>query len=318
MIAKAVISDGAVAGGAVGRVVSRTLGRAPAGGLVVAGLCGLQGGAALATRLYPAVGIGGVVSLRLCLAAAVLCALWRPGLLRERGTGLRREPGTLGLIAAAGTLLAIHHLTYYNAVARLPLGAATTVEFLGPFALALAGSRRGADLAWALLALTGVALLGGGGLALNAVGLGFAAVAGACWAGYILVSARLAHRVRDGGALALAVTWGALLSLPFGLASGGTALLKPWVLALGLAVAVLSSVLPYSFQFEAIRRLPAGVFGILTSLEPALGAVVGLLFLDQRLAAVQWIGIAAVASASAGATRPGGRPSSRPSPRPSL
>jgi inner membrane transporter RhtA len=285
--------------------ISHALARAPASGLVVAGVFGLQAGAAVTTGLYPAVGTGGVVTLRLCLAAAVLCGVWRPGLLHDRSTGRRWDRGTIGTIVAAGTLLAVHHLAYYNAVARVPLGAATTVEFLGPFALALAGSRRAADLAWALLAVTGVVLLGSGGLALNAAGLGFAAVAGACWAGYILVAARLARRVRDGGGLALAVTWGALLSLPFGLASGGTALLRPWVLALGLAVAVLSSVLPYSFQFEAIRRLPPRVFGILTSLEPAAGAVIGLLFLDQRLAPVQWIGIAAVACASAGATRRG-------------
>jgi inner membrane transporter RhtA len=240
-----------------------------------------------------------VVTLRLCIAAMVLCAVWRPR-LRLR---LRANRRTYGIVIAAGTLLAAHHLSYYNAVARLPLGAATTVEFLGPFALALAGTRRTADVAWALLALAGVALLGGGGAQLDSVGLGFAAVAGACWAGYILVSARLARTFPDGGGLALAVSWGALLSLPFGLASGGTTLLKPWVLALGAAVAVLSSVLPYSFQFEAIRRLPPRVFGILTSLEPAVGAVVGLLFLGQHLAGVQWLGIVAVACASAGATR---------------
>ncbi|GAA1942255.1 EamA family transporter [Kitasatospora viridis] len=280
-------------------------------GLVLAGMCGLQAGAALTTGLYPAVGTAGVVTLRLCFAAAVLCALWRPGLRRDRVTGRRWDRGTLATVIATGTLLTVHHLTYYGAVVRIPLGAATTVEFLGPFALALAGSRRAPDLARALLALAGVVLLGAGGLALDPVGVALAAVAGACWAGYILLAGRLARRVAGGGGLALAVGWGALLSLPFGVASGGAALLRPGVLALGLAVAVLSSVLPYSLQFEAIRRLSPRVFGLLTSLEPAVGALIGLLFLGQRLAAAQWIGIAAVACASALAARSSGRPEPR-------
>jgi inner membrane transporter RhtA len=288
-------------GHVLGRRVIRGLGRAPAFSLVVAGLCCLQSGAALTTVLYPVVGPGGVVTLRLCIAAVLLCGFWRPR--------LRWDAGTFGTIVAAGTLLAAHHLMYYNAVLRLPLGAATTVEFLGPFVLAVAGSRRARNALWAVLALTGVALLGLGGIALNPVGLGFAAVAGACWACYILASSRLARKVSDGSGLALAVLWGALLSLPFGLVSGGTALFSPHVLALGAAVAVLSSVLPYSLQFEAIRRLPAHVFGVFTSLEPAVGALIGLIFLNQHLAVTQWLGIIAVAFASAGAARSAKPPS---------
>lgn len=278
------------------------LGRAPAFSLVVTGLCCLQSGAALTTVLYPAVGPAGVVTLRLSIAAILLCGFWRPKLRWDRSTS--------GTILAAGSLLAAHHLMYYNALQRLPLGAATTVEFLGPFVIAVAGSRRARNALWAVLALTGVVGLGLGGTALNPAGLAFAAVAGACWACYILVSARLARTVSDGSGLAAAVLWGALLSLPFGLVSGGARLFSPRVLALGAAVAVLSSVLPYTLQFEAIRRLSPHVFGVFTSLEPAVGALIGLIFLHQHLAASQWLGVMAVALASAGAARsakaPGG------------
>ncbi|MFJ5534124.1 EamA family transporter [Streptomyces sp. NPDC093261] len=259
------------------------------------GVLGLQCGAALTTRLYPAVGPAGVVTLRLCLAALVLTALRRPR--------IRVDRATLGITVAAGTLLALHHLAYYEAVDRLPLGAATTLEFLGPFAIALCGSRRVTDLLWACLAATGVVLLSHSGVALNVTGAVCAAVAGCCWGGYILVGKRLAERVPDGRGLALAVTWGALLSLPYGVVQAGTRLLAPGTLAVAAAVAVLSSVLPYTFHLEALRRLPPRVFGVLTSLEPAVGALIGLFLLGQHLAAPQWVGVGAVALAAVGATR---------------
>jgi inner membrane transporter RhtA len=264
-------------------------------GLVLGGILGLQGGAALTTRLYPAVGPAGVVTLRLTLAALVLGLLWRP---RVRG-----DRGLLRIAAAAGTLLAAHHLAYYEAVARLPLGAATTLEFLGPLAIALCGSRRASDLLWAVLAGTGVFLLGSFGTALSVAGLACATVAGCCWGGYIMVGKRLAERVPDGRGLALAVAWGALLSLPFGVTRAGGRLLDPGTLAVAAAVAVLSSVVPYTFQLEALRRLTPRVFGVLTSLEPAIGALIGRVALHQHLAAVQWGGVLAVALASLGAAR---------------
>ncbi|BDM70302.1 membrane protein [Streptomyces nigrescens] len=271
----------------------------PAPGLVMGGVLGLQCGAALTTRLYPVVGPAGVVSLRLCLAAVVLTALWRPG--------LRWDRTTLGVAAAAGTLLAVHHLSYYEAVDRLPLGAATTMEFLGPFAIALFGSRRAADLLWACLAAAGVVLLSHSGIPLDTAGLACALLAGCCWGGYILVGKRLAERVPDGRGLALAVTWGALLSLPYGIAQAGSRLLEPTTLALAAVVAILSSVLPYTFHLEALRRLPPRTFGVLTSLEPAVGALIGLVLLGQHLAVPQWAGVLAVALASIGATRAPGR-----------
>ncbi|MFF7355765.1 DMT family transporter [Streptomyces filipinensis] len=235
-----------------------------------------------------------MVTLRLAVAALVLTTLWRP---RIRG-----DRAGLGIAVAAGTLLAVHHLAYYEAVARLPLGAATTLEFLGPFALALCGSRRAPDLMWAGLAATGVLLLSGSGTALDPTGVACATLAGCCWGGYILVGRRLALRVPEGG-LALAVTWGALLSLPYGITQAGVRLLDPGTLTLAAAVALLSSVVPYTFQLEALRRLTPRAFGVLTSLEPGVGALVGLLVLGQHLAVTQWAGVAAVGLASLGATR---------------
>ncbi|MEU2711394.1 EamA family transporter [Streptomyces sp. NPDC007205] len=240
-----------------------------------------------------------MVTLRLAIAAVVLTGLGRPRIRGDR-TGL-------GIAAMAGTLLAVHHLAYYEAVARLPLGAATTLEFLGPFTVALCGSRRAPDLLWAGLAATGVLLLSRSGTTLDAVGIACATTAGCCWGGYILVGNRLAERDTDGNGLALAVTWGALLSLPYGITQAGTRLLDPGTLAVAAAVAVLSSVVPYTFQLEALRRLTPRAFGVLTSLEPAIGALIGLLFLGQHLAAAQWAGVAAVGLASVGATRAEGR-----------
>jgi inner membrane transporter RhtA len=264
-------------------------------GLDLGGIAGLQCGAALTTRLFPAVGPAGVVTLRLFIAAVVLVAAWRPG--------LRWNRGTWALVAGAGTLIAIHHLSYYEALDRIPLGAATTVEFSGPFLIAPAGSRRATDALWTCLAAAGVLLLTDSGHRLSAAGLGFAALAGCCWGGYILVARRLARHVPDGRGLALAVAWGAALSLPYGLAQGGTRLFRPEILALGAAVAILSTVLPYSLQFEALRRLSGRVFSVLTSLEPAVGALAGLLLLNQRLSLLQWLGMTAVALASIGASR---------------
>ncbi|MFF1404364.1 DMT family transporter [Streptomyces sp. NPDC058294] len=282
------------------------LGRVPAPGLVLGGVCGIQFGAAFAPRIYPQVGAAGVVFLRLLIAGVLLCAVWRP---RRRTLSAVRGAGWT--VAGAGALLAAHHLAFYEAVRHLPLGAVATIEFLGPFVIALAGSRRPADLLPACVAAGGVLLLGGGGVPLAPAGLALAAVAACCWAGYILVSARMAQRVRGGQGLALAVLGAALLSAPCGVAQAGAALLDPHVLWVAAVVAVASSVLPYSLNLEALRRVPPRVFGVLTSLEPAAGALFGLLILGQRLAWAQWLGIAAVACASVTATLLGGRRGTR-------
>jgi len=279
------------------RGLTGAVGKIPAPGLVLGGVCGIQFGAAFSPQIFPQVGAPGVVFLRLLIAGVLLCLVWRP-----RRQALDSVKGAWGTVIGAGALLAGHHLAFYEAVNHIPLGAVATIEFLGPFVIALAGSRRAVDLLPACLAAGGVLLLSGGGVPLAPGGLALAAVAACCWAGYILVSSRMARTLSGGQGLALAVLWAALLSAPYGVVHAGTALLDPHVLWIAAVVAVASSVLPYSLNLEALRRIPPRVFGVLTSLEPAAGALFGLLILGQWLAWPQWLGIAAVACASVAAT----------------
>ncbi|MEU8780994.1 EamA family transporter [Streptomyces sp. NPDC048637] len=278
--------------------LSTVAGKVPAPFLVLAGVCGIQFGAALAPSAYPQAGAAGVVFLRLLIAGVLLCLLWRP-----RRKNLSEVKGAWGTVLAAGALLAGHHITFFEAVNHVPLGIVATIEFLGPFTIALAGSRRVLDLLPACLAAGGVLLLsGGGGVSLSVAGLALAAVAASCWAGYILVAARMATHLSGGQGLAVAITWAALLSAPYGIAHAGSALLDVHILGVATVVAVCSSVLPYSLNLEALRRIPPRVFSVLTSLEPAAGAVFGLIILGQHLNWPQWLGIATVACASIAAT----------------
>jgi inner membrane transporter RhtA len=235
--------------------------------------------------------------LRIVFAALLLVLLWRPSL---RG----HERGDLWLAGAFGLTLAAMNLSFYEAIDHIPLGAAVTCEFVGPLAVAVAGSRRTLDLLWVVLAAAGILLLAApGGSGLNATGVILALVAGACWAVYILLSARVGRVFPGGHGLALAMAVAGLLVLPVGIADGGGDLLQPGILAAGFAVAVLSSLIPYSLELEALRRLPAHVFGVLMSLEPAVAAIAGLILLGQVLEANEWAGMALVIVASAGSTR---------------
>ena len=184
---------------------------------------------------------------------------------------------------------------------------AVTIEFLGPLAVALAGSRRWLDVFWAVLAAGGVVLLMEGRGDLELVGFLFALAAGTFWGLYILLSAALGRHTTQGNGLALGMAIAALVAVPFGVVEGGAALLKPGVLAAGFGVALLSSVIPYSLELEALRKMPSRVFGILMSLEPAMAAIIGFIVLHESLQWSQWIAVLCVVAASAGATR-GARP----------
>jgi inner membrane transporter RhtA len=230
-------------------------------------------------------------------AAVVLALLWRPSVRERSGRDL-------ALAVAFGVALAAMNFAFYLAIDRIPLGIAVTFEFVGPLGVAVAGSRRVLDVLWVVLAAAGILLLtdfGQGGL--NATGVGLALLAGAFWAAYILLSARIGGTFEGGSGLAIAMAVAAVLLLPVGIADGGDSLLDPGLLALGLGVAILSSAIPYSLELEALRRMPARVFGVLMSLDPAIATLAGFVVLGQVLAGREVAGILLVVVASAGAAR---------------
>jgi inner membrane transporter RhtA len=264
--------------------------------LVLGSVVSVQVGQAVGTQAFDLLEPAGVVTLRLGLAALVLLAVLRP-----RPPADARE---LGLVVAFGTAIAGMNLVY-PALRHLPLGVATSLQLLGPLAVALAGSRRPLHAAWALLAGAGVFLItdGGGHLPLTAVLLALGS--GAAMGGYLLLSRRAGTAAP--GTLALAVAWAAIVTLPFGVGASGTDLLRPHVLLVGLAVALLSAVLPYSLDLAALRRLPPRTVGVMESLEPVVGALAGGALLAEVLDARQWIAVGCITAASAGAvfTPPG-------------
>ncbi|MEV7526247.1 EamA family transporter [Streptomyces sp. NPDC091371] len=277
-------------------------GAAPLGpvALVIAAGVSVQFGAALAVTIMPRVGAAGVVTLRLAAAAIVLLLLCRPK-LRGYSRADWRTVITFGIAMAGMNGL------FYQAVDRIPLGPAVTLEVLGPLALSVIVSRRLVNVLWAGLALAGVVLLsthGGGGFGgLDPLGAGFALGAGAMWAAYIVFSARTGRRFPQADGLALAMAVAAVISLPLGVFEAGPDLLRPSTLALGAGVAVLSSVLPYTLELLALRKLPAPTFAILMSLEPAIAATAGFLVLHQAMSALDALAIALVIAASMGAVR---------------
>jgi inner membrane transporter RhtA len=264
-------------------------------GLVLTGIASVQFGSALATQAFGDVGPGGTVFLRTAFAAIVLVALWRPALdVINRSTA--RD------IVLFGVTLAMMNLCFYQALDRLPLGIAVTLEFVGPLGVAIAGSRSRLDVLWVVLAAAGILLLGPDiGDGLDPVGVGFALGAGAFWGGYILMSARVGRGPTGFGGLAVAMVVATVILIPIGVIDGGTGLLAPATLAIGLGVAVLSSAIPYTVELEALRRLPERTFGVMLSLEPAAAALVGVAVLNQDLVGREIVAIALVMIASAGA-----------------
>jgi len=270
--------------------------RAQGVALVVAGVATAQFGAGFAVTLFDELGPAGAAFLRLFFAALVLVAVWRP---RLRGHSL----ADLRLAVTFGVVLGVMNLSIYSAMDRIPLGVAVTIEFAGPMAVAVLGSRRRLDLLWVALAATGIVLLTDpGGGSLDSAGVAFALLAATMWAFYILLAERTGRVFPGGSGLAVAMVAGAVTIAPLGVSQAGSELLQPELLAAGAAVALASSVIPYSLDLEALRRLPANVFGVLMSLEPAVAALAGLVVLGQDLGAREWAAIVLVVIASAGAT----------------
>jgi inner membrane transporter RhtA len=270
-------------------------GRAAAVALVLLAAISIQSGAAIAISLFDRVGPAGAVLLRNALALPILFAFWRPRVSERSAADLR-------IALAFGVALGLMNLSIYAAIDRLPLGVAITVEALGPLGVAVVTGRGPASLLWAGLAGLGVvALAGPFGGSLDALGLVFASVAACAWAAYILLGRQLGRVYPGASGLTLGVAIAVLIQLPTGIAAGGADLVAPDVLVVALAVAAMSTVIPYAAEIEALRRLPPATFGVLMSLEPAVAALIGLIVLRQGLDAGEVIGIALVVSASVGA-----------------
>ncbi|HUJ07773.1 MAG TPA: EamA family transporter [Streptosporangiaceae bacterium] len=291
------------------------LGRVPPPLLLGAGILSVQVGAGIAARMFGTVSAAGLTGVRLWAATLVLVGLGaRPTVRAVRGVIADHAWRDAAVVAAFGVTLGLMNFSIYQAFARIPLGIAVTIEFLGPLGVAIASSRRVIDLLWVALAGTGVALLGIGGIGAARVGgqagphahaelfgVIFALVAAASWACYILLAASTGRRFSGSSGLAIAMAVASVVVTPAAVISAGARLLRPAVLGAGLAIGLLSSVIPYRFELETLRRVPPRVFGIWMSLEPAVAALVGVVMLSQALSAWQWIAIGCVTVASAGA-----------------
>ncbi|UBV43409.1 DMT family transporter [Deinococcus taeanensis] len=257
----------------------------------------IQGGAAFAKTLFPTLGPAGTTAVRVTLAAALLMLVFRPALGR-----LTRADWTV--IVPYGAALGLMNLAFYEALRLLPLGLAVTLEFVGPLLLSLFLSRRALDVVWVALAGLGIALISplgsGGATNVSALGIALALVAGGLWALYILAGGAVGRQVPGTTGVVAGMLVAAVVTVPFGVAQAGVALFAPPALLLGLGVAVLSSALPYTLEMRALRAIPARIFGVMMSVEPALAALSGLLFLGEQLTAVQWAAMVCVIAASAG------------------
>ncbi len=327
------IRTGTLASGRKSRLTpGAILGALPPSALILAGIVSVQVGAGLASRLFAVVPPAAVTLLRLWSSAVVMAVpavaarlrrghkvagptapggpAPRPGQVRRlvpgRAAGItRRAAGWRSLAVAAmfGLTLAAMNFAIYQSFARIPLGVAVTIEFLGPLGVAVAASRRLIDLGWVVLAASGAALLTRGGGHVTVIGVAFALVAAGCWAAYILLAASTGRRFPGSAGLTIAMAVAAVAITPLGIVAGGTAMFRPQILAVGACIGLLSSVIPYSLELEALRRMPPRVFSILMSLEPAVAALVGLILLGQLLTATEWIAVGCVMVACIGATR---------------
>jgi inner membrane transporter RhtA len=268
--------------------------------LVLLSIASAQIGAALAKNLFHSIGPTGAVFLRVAFAALVILVVWRPSL---RGYSWREYRWALFF----GAVLAAMNFSFYSSLDRLPLGVAVTVEFIGPLGVALVGSRRMIDIFWVVLAGAGIVLLAPtglfGGVSLDPLGVALALLAGVFWGTYILLSARVGRVFPGVTGLALAMAFAALLLVPVGVFGAGSVLLNGNFLLLGAGIALLSSVLPYSLELEALRQMSSRVFGVLMSLEPGIAALVGIVLLHEQLELRAVIAIVLVTAASVGAAR---------------
>ena len=284
--------------------------RAAAPYLCLAGaMVSLSVGTSFAKTLFPLVGAQGTSAYRVGFSALVLCLVWRPWTM-----AMSRKD--LAAIVTYGAVMGAMNLCFYMALRTIPMGVAIAIEFTGPLSLALVHARRPVHFAWIGLAAAGLGLLlplGDASLNLDPVGVAYAATAAVFWALYIVAGQRTGH-LHGGRSVALGMATAAAVVAPFGVAAAGAALLNPYALGLGLVVAVVSSAIPYSLEMVAMRAISRRSFGVMLSLEPAVGALAGLVVLGEHLVARQWLAIALVIAASVGtvATDPSRQPAEAP------
>lgn len=283
-------------------IVSDEMGRAknpafaPVASILVAAFS-VQGGAAIAKGIFPFIGAAGTAAIRTGLAAIILLAMFRPTVHRFTASQWRA-------VVPYGITIGAMNLLFYEALVRIPLGLAVALEFVGPLALAIFGSRRALDVVWVALAMLGIALIApfqsDGGI--DPVGVAFALLTGACWAAYIVIGGRVSKRLDAGVAVAIGMSIAALTITPFAIVDGGIEKMALNLLVPCVVMAILSSALPFTLEMKALRLLPGRTFSILMSLEPVIAALCGLVLLSEHLTHAQWAAVALVVIASAGAT----------------
>jgi inner membrane transporter RhtA len=267
----------------------------PAIPAVLLSIISVQGGAAIAKGLFPILGAGGTATVRICLSALILLVAVRPNFRELKAAQWKA-------VIPYGIVLGVMNLLFYCALARIPMGLAVTLEFIGPLVLALAGSRRALDILWVLLAAAGIALIAPwSGKGVDLLGLVFALAAGGCWAVYILLSQRAGKQLPGQLAVTIGMLIAALPVLPYGIIEGNLLSITPLIFLLCLALAILSSVLPFSFEMHALRTMPTRTFSILLSLEPVVAALVGWWLLNEQLKTGQWLAVICIVIASCGA-----------------
>jgi inner membrane transporter RhtA len=278
------------------RQFPRALGAMPPPGLLLLSILSIQIGAVLAIQLFPAFGPVSIVFMRVCFSAVLLIVASRPSIDRTMRT-------QAGLLLLFGFVIAAMNLCFYLAIARIPLGIAVTIEFIGPLAVAVGTSRRVLDFIWILLALLGIAILAPGvGGSLDPLGVVFALLAAAGWAGFILVSKRVGKIFKGSSGLALGMIIAALLLLPLGVFSGAAVLIEPLFLLGAFVIAVLSTTIPFALEFEALKRLPPRIYGVLITLEPAVAVMAGAILLNESLGPMTLLAVSCVTAAALGIT----------------
>ena len=276
--------------------INRAMNAVPPPGLVLLAIVSIQVGAALAIQLFATLGAAGTVFLRVAISSLLLLVVLRPSFNRSRWRHA-------WLLLLYGLVLAVMNLCFYQAIARIPLGTAVAIEFLGPLGVALATSRRPIDLLWVALAFAGLALLAPEiGQSLDVMGVVFAAVAGLGWGSFILISRRIARIFPGGSGLAMGMTLAALFLAPFGLLDSAPVLFDPLLLLAVTAVAVLSTTIPFTLEFEALKRMPPRTYGVLVTLEPVVAVLIGAALLADRLGLEELAAVACITLAAIGAT----------------